>query len=219
MGIVQLFHLFFNIILLFGRFSFVVQVKDDKTNGYDGIRNNLAVKFDTYYNHEQHEPFENHISVQTRGWSGPNSADHNFSLGYTNTIPDLTDGEIDVRIKYVPRFDVDEITKESFTVTSHTMHFFENSDYPHGGMADWSIAGLGLLYIYVENLKDATLVIPLNLDATLKLNHGRAWVGFTASTGIDTFQVHDILQWKFSSLRMDIDHYPPLIVNGNGGHV
>lgn len=32
------------------------------------------------------------------------------------------------------------------------------------------------------------LVLPLNLGSLLKLNHGRAWVGFTAATGHSTWQ-------------------------------
>lgn len=32
-------------------------------------------------------------------------------------------------------------------------------------------------------------MVPLNLEATLRLNHGRAYVGFTAATGRDTWQV------------------------------
>lgn len=34
--------------------------------GYAGISNMLAVEFDTYYNAEMLEPYENHVSVQTR---------------------------------------------------------------------------------------------------------------------------------------------------------
>lgn len=34
--------------------------------GYDGISNMLAVEFDTYYNPDLSEPYENHVSVQTR---------------------------------------------------------------------------------------------------------------------------------------------------------
>ena len=34
--------------------------------GYAGISNVLAVEFDTYFNAEILEPYENHVSVQTR---------------------------------------------------------------------------------------------------------------------------------------------------------
>lgn len=32
-------------------------------------------------------------------------------------------------------------------------------------------------------------MVPFNLEGTLRLNHGRAFVGFTAATGRDTWQV------------------------------
>lgn len=37
--------------------------------------------------------------------------------------------------------------------------------------------------------QEPCLVVPLNLEATMRLNHGRAFVGFTAGTGKDTWQV------------------------------
>ena len=43
--------------------------------GYTGIANSIAVEFDTYYNAELLEPYENHVSVHTRGWRHANSAD------------------------------------------------------------------------------------------------------------------------------------------------
>ena len=32
------------------------------------VSNSLAIEFDTYYNAELLEPYENHIAVHTRGW-------------------------------------------------------------------------------------------------------------------------------------------------------
>lgn len=34
--------------------------------GYAGISNVIAVEFDTYYNPDLLDPYENHVSVQTR---------------------------------------------------------------------------------------------------------------------------------------------------------
>ncbi len=84
-------------------------------------------------------------------------------------------------------------------------YFFQNDNFPHGGMGDWGYAGLGLLHIYCQNMNenDPVLTVPLHLSKTLKLNRGRAWVGFTAATGEETFQVHDVLNFTFSSLRLD----------------
>lgn len=119
-----------------------------------------------------------------------------------------------------------------------------------GGQADWGI-GTGQLSIWVDDLLKPVLITPLNLDATLHLNNGRAFVGFTAATGEDTWevcgallivllcleivgsalsdwptstvnvmpQVHDILDWTFTSLRRDpAFHYPSVVVNGVGAY-
>lgn len=39
-------------------------------------------------------------------------------------------------------------------------------------------------------------MVPLNLEATLRLNHGRAFVGFTAGTGKETWQVRGSTIYK-----------------------
>jgi hypothetical protein len=190
-------------------FAFVIQQNSmqalgeaGENLGYGGITNSLAVEFDTYYNPDLLEPYENHISVQTRGWREPNSPDQSYSLGHTNEVRDLTDGEIKVRVKYEPTFDNRLLANPHFMSSSYVSHFLENADFKNGGQADWGV-GMGTLSVYVENLVDAVLIVPLSLESTLNLNHGRAWVGFTAGTGYNTWQVHDILDWEFRSLRMD----------------
>ena len=60
------------------------------------------------------------------------------------------------------------------------------------------------------------ITAPLNLEKTLKLDDGRMYVGVTAATGNSHWQVHDILQWQFTSLYIDRDYTPPLVVNGIG---
>lgn len=72
--------------------------------GYEGIRNSLAVEFDTYDNSPESnpEPNGNHISVHSRGME-PNSADHRTSLGWTGTIPELkAGGRHTAKVRYVP---------------------------------------------------------------------------------------------------------------------
>lgn len=71
-------------------FAFVVQSLNEAALGfggmelgYGGINNSLAIEFDTQYNYEQSDAYENHISVQSRGWRHPNSANHRYSLGST----------------------------------------------------------------------------------------------------------------------------------------
>ena len=50
-------------------------------------------------------------------------------------------------------------------------------------MGDWGV-GFGLLYIYLDDFQSPVITIPMNLDATLKLDSGRMYVGLTAATGI-----------------------------------
>ncbi len=77
---------------------------------------------------------------------------------------------------------------------------------------------MGTLSVYVDDLLTPVMVIPLNLAATLKLDNGRAWIGFTASTGDSKWQVHDILSWTFDSSRLDKTYVPPVVVNAHGAH-
>ena len=62
------------------------------------------------------------------------------------------------------------------------------------------------------------ITTPLNLAATLKLDSGRAFVGLTAATGDNDWQVHDVLKWQFRSLYRDEEYNPPLRVNGEGDY-
>ena len=87
-------------------FSLAFVIQTEKPNalggmgkhlGYGGINNSLAVEFDTYHNYQEVDPYENHVSIHTRGWRHPNNASHMYSLGETNNVPDLTDGLIRVR--------------------------------------------------------------------------------------------------------------------------
>jgi len=115
------------------------------------------------------------------------------------------------RPQRVPRFfRVDEtyVEKPSFVSSPHAMHYFENSDYPNGGLADFGVGGLGMMYVYIQDLKHPVLVTTLNLGTALKLDAERAWVGFTGSTGTHALQVHDTLEWNLDSLRIDKDIFP-----------
>jgi hypothetical protein len=121
-------------------------------------------------------------------------------------------------IKYEPFFDLSHLSKPNFVTSPHMSYFIENDEYDNGGKGDWGYSGLGLLHVYIENSDpndpnddhtrrnaniDPVLTIPLHLSKTLNLDRGRAWIGFTASTGDETYQVHDMLHFAFSSLRLD----------------
>lgn len=238
-------------------FAFVIQTeKEDALGesgmglGFEGIQNSLAIEFDTYNNFENSDPYINHISVHTsilgsKGGAGQarNSANHTTcSLGHTNAIPLLTQGQLTARIHYVPQFDVARLSSPSFVVSPPYASFFMNqyqdcqhqwqpaaaaqhqqyqrkdkqqpTEKEHGHPPTTSTStnpshhnlpptGLGFLTVYIQDLNRPVLSVPLNLSTMLQLNHGRAWVGFTASTGQDAYQTHDIYSWQFQSLRKD----------------
>ncbi|KAA3609051.1 MAG: hypothetical protein DWQ01_10740 [Planctomycetota bacterium] len=88
-------------------FAFVIQNFDlgvagfsGNALGYAGLPNSLAVEFDLHHN--AWDPPGNHCSVQTRG-AMANSADTADSLGWTESLPDLEDGEVHgIRLVYDP---------------------------------------------------------------------------------------------------------------------
>jgi hypothetical protein len=57
----------------------------------------------------------------------------------------------------------------------------------------------GTLQVFLDDLEHPRLSVPLNLATAMSLDEGRAWVGFTSSTGADC-QNHDLLGWSFASL-------------------
>jgi len=56
--------------------------------------------------------------------------------------------------------------------------------------------GNGVMSIFIDDLTNPILVVPVNISSTLNLSNGAAYVGFTAGTGalVDN---HDILSWSF----------------------
>ncbi|ORX53095.1 concanavalin A-like lectin/glucanase [Hesseltinella vesiculosa] len=71
--------------------------------GYGGIRNSLAIEFDTYPSVDRAaDPSDNHISVHARLPPMGNSAHHRYSLGHTSAIPSLNSGQwIFGRVRYL----------------------------------------------------------------------------------------------------------------------
>jgi hypothetical protein len=85
--------------------------------GYGGIKNCLAVEFDTYYSSDFEDPSHNHIAVNT-GYKGITTANHNQSLSSTSNIPQLNDSKIHfAKIVYDP-------------ITSKFQVFIDNYDSP-----------------------------------------------------------------------------------------
>jgi len=113
---------------------------------------------------------------------------------------------IENRIIYEPIFDESQLSKPSFIAPPILSKLL----IPHNPIDDrelnspqWNGKHLGLLKVFCQSFHEPVLIVPLDLGGTLNLHRGRAWVGFTASTGQDTWQTHDILKWAFRSLRMD----------------
>jgi hypothetical protein len=185
--------------------------------GYSGLFNALAVEMDTYHNYDQMDFYENHIAVITEGFRANLTSNHSRALATSNRVPNLSDGRHTVRIRYSPNFDDRAVLHPSFQVNGYTTYFLENADYKNGGQGDWG-SGFGLLYVYIDDLYSPIITTPINLDYTLKLDNGRAYVGLTAATGTTMWQSHDILSWQFSSTYEDELYNPPTIVNGEGAH-
>ncbi|KAL0079589.1 hypothetical protein F4703DRAFT_1875474 [Phycomyces blakesleeanus] len=84
----------------------------DSGMGYDGLRDSLAIEFDTYKNVDRYnDPSDNHISVHGRLPPNANSASHNHSLGHTSKIPALNDGKwIDVRARFMTEANIVEVS-------------------------------------------------------------------------------------------------------------
>ena len=96
-------------------FAFVIQnsnpyeIRDGGSGiGYagqmpDGIRNSVAVEFDSNQNPDFNDPSASHVSVHTNG-TGPNSAHEDYSLGSVNTSGFiLDDGQVHTAaIDYTP---------------------------------------------------------------------------------------------------------------------
>ncbi|CAK9037332.1 Uncharacterized protein SCF082_LOCUS22099 [Durusdinium trenchii] len=191
--------------------------------GYEGMENALAIEFDTFFNPEKGDAYENHVGVMTRGWREPVSSSHTFELGGAAALPDLANQVIRVKVVYEPTISPDALFSDSFVVSPHTSLFMTGHNPNPGeednqGRAeyladsfgvsleddlhprDW-FTGVGLLQVFVQDLTTPLFSTALNLDATLRLQSGRAFLGFTAATGDSFWQTHDLLDWTFRSSR------------------
>ncbi|KAE9335289.1 hypothetical protein PR003_g13089 [Phytophthora rubi] len=171
--------------------------------GYGGLQNALAVEFDTWFNPELLDVYENHISVHVSGNGGVVQPNHTYSLGSTSNLPDLTEDTHTARIVYKPNLDERMLFDEAFTASTLAGNFFSSGAWR---------SGIGLLAIYLDDMNSPALTVPLRIENTLELFHGRAWVGFTGATGANAWQTLDMLSWDFHSLRHNIVSTPQLMV-------
>jgi Legume lectin domain len=68
----------------------------------------------------------------------------------------------------------------------------------------------GKITIFLDDLANPLLTVPVDLSDSMALDHGRAWVGFTAATG-DDFYNHDIIGWSFNSSNAPITRQQSIV--------
>jgi len=160
----------------------------------EGIRNSLAIEFDTYENGWDPVAVNNvdsHVAIQSCG-TGPNTSHHNYlckgltgpnsTLGQPVLTSNLADGAIhNVTITYVPTCS----TCNPATVANIQVVLDGVSIYPNGIAVDLSSIGLG--------------------------EGGTAYVGFTGSTG-GAYETQSILTWTFDPTQQGQQ-----ITSGNSG--
>lgn len=166
--------------------------------GYAGIPAALAVEFDVQADAGLADPGESHIGVMSRGALAPASSNHTFALGAV-PVTELADGHHVVRIQYTPRALADDpmlSRTPAFVASPHVTSLMDGARERGSG---WS----GAISVWLDSAQEPVLVVPADLDDLLGLDdtRGRAWVGFTAATGADEWETHDVLGWTFRSLR------------------
>lgn len=146
--------------------------------GYQGIANSLVVEFDTWDNGGgAGDPNGNHVAVHSAGLNvnAPTAA---TLLGASSNIPDLSDGQPHrVRVRYDPPISLFPILSDVIVLPL-----------------------VGSLSVYVDDFKKPALQVSVTLGTKLKLDAGKAWVGFVASTG-GASENHDVLNWVFRPLN------------------
>lgn len=141
--------------------------------GYAGITHSVAIEFDIYQNQEGEHPMQdpdgNHISVQTN----------------TNAF-DL----------YGPTGA--EVYHSLGHTTSQTHPNLPELAGRETGKHTAKIRYIpGQLEVYVDDLENPALEVPLELSDYIGLKNGKAYVGFTAATGVNWgWAAYDLLNWS-----------------------
>ena len=144
------------------------------------IVNSLVVELDTYSNGfggVGSDPSPNHISVHTNG-TGENTQRETASIGWVTPSINMSDGQIHiVRVRYVPG------TLEVFLDDMETPILSIPYDFATGG----------------TQVNSGNPVGGLNL-----LPGGKAYVGFTASTG-GAWQSHELFSWQMGDWEYQLN--------------
>ena len=177
--------------------------------GYGGLNRTLAIEFDTWHNADMGDLYYNHISVQAGGPDGPVGAHKEHYLSSAIVDPHaypsgLGDGKAHVvRVRYTPGFDADAMKEGGPAPSSQGLKFWVKEGpvgtaaFPNSqAMGTWQREGTGMLRVYLDDVEEPLMVVPIDMGYALGLTNGRAWTGFTAATG-RRFQSHYVLSWQF----------------------
>ena len=146
--------------------------------GYAGIRNSVAVEFDVYQNQgdqDVEDPNGNHIGVQT------------------NTTPSNQFGETGAEVYHSLGYTTDQ-------TNPNLPDLITTGDQRHSARIVYTPGEPGELTVFLDEATTPVLSVALTLSDYISTEDGKAYVGFTASTGIDWgWASHDILNWSFDS--------------------
>jgi hypothetical protein len=137
--------------------------------GFGGLSNVVAVKFDTYHNGGTHGHPAPYLAYDELAIM---AARPGKAVRVTNFHPDA---------------DALASVTNGVTFSDGRIHTAKIVYIP------------GKLDVYLDNLQQPSLSVALDLNRLLTLDQGRAWVGFTGSTGADS-QRQIILSWSFNAL-------------------
>ena len=161
-----------------------------------GIRNGLAIAFDTWQNQGYDYVGVDHVKILSRGVELPNDAlDGEAVLGFPRASK-LADGaKHKCRVEYYT-----EVVK----TPSEYLDFLVASDSLAKYLKDnGEQKRVGVLVVFMDDgITDNTpmMAMPINLSLLINLPDDKAYVGFTSSTG-RFYEKHDILAWHFCDQR------------------
>jgi hypothetical protein len=166
--------------------------------GYAGIRNGLAIEFDTYPNYELSDVANDHISVQgaSQRVSGGVSTNGGFltpdaltRLSATHVV-NISDAKIHaVKLVYLPTVSSDENTLSKLTINQALSPFLAQDEFSH----------IGSLFLYYDDMKKPLFILPINIKMLQSIDTEKLFMGFTAATG-NRWQRHEILSWYFCNV-------------------